>query len=227
MVPTWNEKDNILQLIRALRAYKIDVLVVDDNSPDGTSELVIKETKKDKHVHLLLRTTNKGRGYAGVAGLKKALELGADYVIEMDADFSHDPVYIPQLLAQMEHADVALGSRFAPGGSDDVKRGFARTIITKAANWYIRLFLGMKIRDCNSGFRCFKKKVLQSIDLDGIKSRNADIVQEIIYLCHKRGFTITEIPIHFKDRVRGQTTKTVADYVRGIWVVLRLRFTVR
>lgn len=227
MIPTWNEKDNIVPLIHAVRKHDVDVLVVDDNSPDGTATLVQEEMKHDNHIHLLLRTKNKGRGYAGIAGFKQALAMRADYILEMDADFSHDPKYIPQLIAQMQHADVALGSRHIAGGSDDKQRGIVRVLITKGANIYIRLILGMRIKDCNSGFRCFKRKVLETINLDNIQSKNADIVQEIIYLCHKRGFKIAEIPITFKDRIRGETTKTVADYIRGLWVVLRLRFTVR
>ena len=225
MIPTYNESKNIGRLISEILELNIkdlDIVVVDDNSPDKTWQIVEKICKKRKNVHLLLRKKNKGRGFAGVAGFQYCLGMGADYIIEMDADFSHNPKYIPELLREIKHYDVVIGSRFVKGAKD-VGRGFARTTITKLANLYIRLILGLSIKDPNSGYRCFRRNVLEKINLDKVKAGNADIVQEIIYKCHKKGFKIKEIPIIFKDRKAGKTTKTPIDFLRGLAVVLRLR----
>ena len=225
MIPTYNESKNIGRLISEILELNIkdlDIVVVDDNSPDKTWQIVEKICKKRKNVHLLLRKKNKGRGFAGVAGFQYCLGMGADYIIEMDADFSHNPKYIPGLLKEIKNYDVVIGSRFVKGAKD-VGRGFARTTITKLANLYIRLILGLSIKDPNSGYRCFRRNVLERINLGKVKAGNADIVQEIIYKCHKKGFKMKEIPIIFKDRKAGKTTKTPIDFLRGLAVVLRLR----
>src|SRR3989339_87867 len=209
MIPTYNERENIFPLLQQVLEIDkdIEVLVVDDNSPDGTWRIVEDMSEKEPRIHLLLRKRRKGRGVAGIDGLKYALDKGADYIIEMDADFSHNPKYIPELLREIKNYDIVIGSRFVKGAKD-VGRGFARTTITRLANLYIQLILGLRIKDPNSGYRCFRRNVLERINLDKVKAGNADIVQEIIYKCHKKGFKIKEIPIIFKDRKAGKTTKT-------------------
>jgi len=225
MIPTYNERGNIALLIKEIFSLKIpnlEIVVVDDNSPDRTWEVVKDISKKNKKVHLLHRTRNRGRGLAGVAGFKYALEHGADYIMEMDADFSHQPRHIPELLKTAERYPVVLGSRSVKGGRD-IGRTLFRRLVTFLSNLFIRIIFGISIQDPNSGFRCFRREVLEKVDLDTIRSRDADIVQELLYKCHQKGFKIKEIPIRFRDRLHGETTKDWRDYVKGIRVVLRLR----
>ena len=223
IVPTYNEKENIQQLIKEILKYGVDVLVVDDNSPDGTWKIVQELAKKDKRVHLLLRTKNKGRGLAGVAGFKFAVEKKYDYIIEMDADFSHNPKYIPDFLKNIKEFDVVLGSRAVEGG-EDVGRPLLRKMITRLANGYIGMILGLKVKDCNSGYRCFKRNVLESIGLDNIIAKGPSIVQEIIYKVHLKGFKIKEIPIQFVEREQGSSKLGPQQLWRGYMMVLKLRF---
>src|SRR3989338_1076727 len=163
MIPTYNESENIAVLIDKILGLKIknmNIVVADDNSPDGTWKIVEEISKKNKNVHLLLRKTDKGRGSAGKDGFIYCLKHGADIVIEMDADMSHDPKYIPLMIDELKNADLILGSRRVEG-AEEVGRSSIRRIITFLANLYIRIILGLKARDCNSGFRCFKRKVLE------------------------------------------------------------------
>jgi len=222
MIPTYNEKENIKNLINAilnLNITNLKIVVVDDDSPDGTWKIVKDMAKKEPRVHLLLRTKNKGRGIAGIAGFKYCLKRNADYIIEMDADFSHDPKYIPMLLEKIKTCDVVLGSRFVKGGRQKI-----RILITKLANLYIRSVLGLKAKDCNSGYRCFKKDVLKSINLDSIKSKGPDVVQEILYMCHLKNFKICEIPIVFRERKKGKTKLKLKHIFRGYIRIMHLRF---
>ena len=225
VIPTYNESSNITLLLQALLKLKIPnshFLVVDDNSPDGTSQRVLALQKKHKQVHLLLRTKERGRGSAGIAGYKQALAMGADVVCEMDADFSHDPKYLPSLLQGIAHADVVLGSRAVEGGKDD-DRPFRRQLLTKCANFYIRFFLGLQVKDCNSGYRCFRRKVLQSLDIDHMLANGPDLVQEVLYKSHLKGFHITEVPISFVERKHGISKLGYKHLYKGYFMVLRLR----
>ena len=224
-LPTYNEAENIRKLvedINSLRISNLEILVVDDASPDGTAEIVQKMMKKNKKLHLLLRHSDRGRGAAGVAGFKKALEMGADVIVEMDADLSHDPRYIPFLLKGLKNADVVLGSRAVKGGKDD-DRPLVRQIITKLANLYIRMLLGVKVKDCNSGYRCFKSKVLRAIDLDNISSKGPSIVQEVLYKVHLKGFKMGEVPISFVERKEGKSKLGFKHLCKGYFWVLKLR----
>lgn len=225
VIPTYNEAENIERLITALRRLNLDldILVVDDNSPDGTSTIAERLMKKDKKLHLLLRTRDKGRGSAGVAGFKKALDMKADIICEMDADFSHDPQYLPALLKELEKGDVVLGSRAVSGGSDD-DRPFLRRMLTVFANFYIRLLLGVPVRDCNSGYRCFKRRVLAALNLDKITTKGPGIVQEILYRAHLAGFRIVEVPISFVERRKGTSKLGFKHLYRGYFLILKLRF---
>ena len=224
MIPTYNERKNIALLIKKIKQLdkKIEIVVVDDNSPDKTWQVVGKIAKNDNTIHLLLRKKDKGRGYAGRDGFVYCLNKGADIIIEMDADLSHDPKYIPTLLKEIKNYDVVIGSREVKGAKD-VDRGIGRQLLTKLANGYVKLFLGLPIKDCNSGYRCFRRKVLQGIHAEKLKAKDADIVQEVIYKCYLHGYTIKEIPVIFKDRKIGKTTKTWKDFAKGLGIVLKLR----
>jgi len=222
MIPTYNEKENIAKLIEDVLKHKVDILVVDDNSPDGTWKIVKDIAKKNKRVHLLLRTKNKGRGFAGIAGFRYALKQGYNYIIEMDADLSHDPKYIPDFLKKIREADVVLGSRTIKGG-DQTNRPMVRRMITKLANFYIRTILGLKVKDCNSGYRCFRRKVLESINLDKFISKGPSIVQETLYRVHLKRFRMKEIPIVFIERKTGSSKLGLKQLWKGYTMVLKLR----
>lgn len=220
-IPTYNEKENIKNVITAIKKLKIkglEVVVIDDNSPDGTCKIV----KSLKDVHLILRTKNRGRGYAGKEGFKFALKHKADYIIEMDADHRHDPKYIPLMLKEIKNCDVVLGSRLVKGGKD-IGRSFIRKLVTKLANLYIRIMLGIKVKDCNSGYRCFRSKVIKAINPDKIKAKGPDIVQEVLFKAHLKGFRIKEVPIEFVDRKKGKSKLRFSALLRGYWVILRLK----
>ena len=224
MIPTYNEKDNISPLLKQILELDkgIEALVVDDNSPDGTWEIVQDLSEKEKRVHLLHRKKRRGRGTAGIDGLRYALEKGADYIIEMDADFSHNPKYIPEILKAMEKYDVAIGSRFINGGKDK-DRGFLRRLITKLAGMYVRMLLGVKIKDVSSGFRCFRREALEKIDLDDMASGGPSIVLELLYKITLNGFNIKEVPIVFEDRRQGKTKLDWITLLETMVMVLRLR----
>ncbi len=225
MLPTYNEATNIAPLIEALLALHIPslhVLVVDDASPDGTAHIVRSLMKKYHQVHLLVRHTDKGRGTAGIAGYKKALEMGADVVCEMDADFSHDPRFLPFLLQRLHSTDIVLGSRAVHGGSD-IDRPFFRQILTKLANLYIALLLGLHVKDCNSGYRCFRRYVLESLNLDSLTSKGPAIVQEVLYRAHLKGFSIDEVPITFVERRRGTSKLGFSHLYQGYLFIIKLK----
>lgn len=224
MIPTYNERENISPLLQQVLEIDKDigVLVVDDNSPDGTWRIVEDMSEKEPRVHLLRRMKKRGRGTAGIDGLRYALEKGADYIIEMDADFSHNPKYIPELLRALEKYDVAIGSRFIDGGKDK-DRGLLRRLITKAAGMYVRMLLGIKIKDVSSGFRCFRREVLEKIDLDDMVSGGPSIVLELLYKITLNGCSIKEVPIIFEDRRQGKTKLDWITLLETMVMVLRLR----
>lgn len=225
MIPTYNEEENIKKLIDAilnLNIKDLEIVVVDDDSPDKTGKIVEDISKDNKEVHLLLRKEKKGRGYAGKAGYIYCLKKGADIIIEMDADFSHHPKHIPELLKEIRNYDIVLGSRRVKGGREE-GRSAVRRVITSFANLYIRLILGLKVKDCNSGFRCFRKKVLEEISYS-LKSEGPSIVQEVLFKAHLKGFSIKEIPIRFIDRKEGKSKLGIKQLVSGYFMVLKLKF---
>ncbi len=203
VIPTYNEKENISDLLERILnlGLAIQIVVVDDDSPDGTAEAVKSFTKEYKQVHLVLRKTNKGRGKAGIAGFKYGLTLDVDCILEMDVDVSHDPAYIPDLIKALEDCDIAIGSRFVDGARD-LRKG-ARHTISWISSVYLRLVLGVKVKDCTSGYRAFRRNVLESIGLDSFISVGPSILGEVLYNC--KNFRIKEIPIKFIDRYRGET----------------------
>ena len=227
-IPTWNEAGNILPLVQELLALGpgFEVLVIDDNSPDGTWRLVAEEAARNPRVHLLHRTTDKGRGRAGRAGFVRALEMQPRIVIEMDADFSHHPRYIPTMIRAL-NADpklgLVLGSRAIQGGRD-ADRGGLRRIITLCANLYIRLLLGVPVRDCNSGFRAWRVSTLQAIKVDQTFSVGPAIVQELLYKTARARIGIAEVPIVFEDRKVGESSLTLRLLLQGYTTVLKLRW---
>lgn len=225
MIPTYNEKENIKNLIDKILKLKINnlnIVVVDDNSPDGTWGIVQKISRKNKNVHLLLRKKDKGRGSAGKDGFVYCLKHGADAIVEMDADMSHNPKYIPLMMRELKNADVIIGSRRLKG-SKEVGRSLFRRFVTLAANLYITVMLGIKVKDCNSGFRCFKRNVLEKIKPEKLESKGPSIVQEVLFKAHLKGFKIKEIPITFVNRTKGHSKLGIPQLAAGYFMVLKLK----
>jgi len=227
MIPTYNEKDNIVRLLDEILATGVVDLcvVVDDNSPDGTGKLADDYSKSHKgRTAVVHRYKRRGRGTAGIEGMLYAFKWGADYVIEMDADFSHHPKYIPDLVRAMDSpgCDIAIGSRFVPGGAD-LDRGLYRKVVTKLAGLYVRWMLKIGIRDISSGYRCFRREVLEAIDLENLISVGPSIVLEILYKSVFRGYRLREVPIVFRDRRQGTTKLDYITLLETMVMVLRLR----
>jgi len=232
-VPTYNEAENILELARELLLLGpgFQVLVIDDDSPDGTARLVAEAARSEPRLLLLHRTEDRGRGAAGRAGFLRALELGADVVVEMDADFSHQPRFIPDMLRRLDEparrggqeVGLVLGSRGVAGGSD-ADRGAIRQAITLLANAYIRVLLGLPVRDCNSGFRCWRASTLRAIRVEDTFSKGPAIVQELLFKTARAKLGIAEVPIDFVDRVRGTSTLSLRSLMQGYTTVLKLRW---
>jgi dolichol-phosphate mannosyltransferase len=208
MIPTYNERENIADLIDALLALPVEaevhVLVADDNSPDGTGRYVEERAAADPRVHALVRTKRRGRGAGGIDGFKAALALSPDFVVEMDADFSHQPKFIPGLLSAARYYDLVLGSRYVKNGRDADRR-LRRRLITFCVRSFIRRLYRIKIKDVSSGFRLYRREVLEAVDLDDLISVGQSVVLEILRKVDLLGFRIGEVPIVFIDRTRGRT----------------------
>lgn len=224
-IPTYNEALNIERLVREIHRIEpaLEILVVDDQSPDGTAEIVRRLQPEIPQLHLLVRNGRRGRGLAGVDGFQYWLDRGVDFIVEMDADFSHHPRYLPDFLREIGSNDIVLGSRFVPGG-DDTDRGPLRHMVTRLAGTYIRAILGIKIKDATSGYRCFRREVLEALDIRNTISLGPGIVQELLYKALLKGFHVKEIPIVFVDRKRGQSTFNIKIALQGIFMVLILRY---
>lgn len=226
MIPTYNESENIARLIEALLALDVpglEVLVVDDNSPDGTAEIAADFVRRDPRVHLLRRGGPAGRGLAGRDGFLFALKAGADFLIEMDGDFSHDPKRIPAFLEAMRACDVAVGSRMVAGGTD-LDRPLFRRWLTIAANAYARRLLGVAVQDTNSGFRCFSRRALEVLEPETLRSLGPSIVHEVLFRAARRGLKISEIPVDFVDRKQGYSKLSFARLLSGYFWILKMRF---
>lgn len=226
MIPTYNERENIKEVVEQILAlrlrYDLQVLVVDDDSPDKTAEVVQRLARRDRRVHLLLRKKRRGRGAAGIDGFRRALEMGADYVIEMDGDMSHQPAFITQLLDACQIYDLVLGSRFVHGGRD-ANRPLYRRFITLLVQYFIRSRFHLSVRDVSSGFRCFRRKLLEAVDLDDLISVGPSVVLEILYKAHLLGFSIGEIPITFLDREKGRTKLSFLTLVETLVMVIKFK----
>ena len=223
-IPTYNERENIRELVERILALgdNIELVVADDDSPDGTWQVVEEISKSNPAIHLLHRKKNKGRGSAGKDAFHFAFTSGADLIIEMDGDLSHDPRFIPSLIEHSKTFDVVIGSRYIAGGKDR-RDSFGRQLVSRISNWYSRKLLGLTVLDCNSGFRCFKRKVFESIDPLSLKSTGPSIVHELLYKAFKNGFTIGEAPIEFIDRKHDQSKLTFKRLLNGLWMVIKIR----
>lgn len=223
-LPTYNESLNVAPLTQEILALGPDyeVLVIDDNSPDGTWKLVQEMSAANPRVHLLHRVTEKGRGTAGLAGFRWARDAGADVVVEMDADYSHHPRFIPSLVKPVLEgkADVVVGSRLVKGGGE-VGRPLSRRLITLAANSYIRVLLRLPVRDTTSGFRVFSRRAVETLPWQTMSARGPEIVQEVLLEARKAGLKFAESPILFEERRAGQSTFNARIAVRSLLYVLR------
>lgn len=226
IVPTYNELENLPLLLKEIfsNAPATDVLVVDDNSPDGTGALADKMSAEDSRVHVLHRSGKLGLGTAYIAGFKYAIAQGYDAAFEMDADFSHDPRYLPDFLAKIEHADLVIGSRYIPGGSTP-NWSWGRRLISGCGNIFARTVLFMPVHDCTAGFRCYRRRVLESIGLDSIRSQGYGFQVELAYRVQKYGFKIVETPIVFMDRRVGKSKMSRAIVFEAFTFVLGARFS--
>ncbi|MFH2012921.1 MAG: polyprenol monophosphomannose synthase [Pseudomonadota bacterium] len=225
MIPTYNEAGNIERLIQEILAISddISVIVVDDDSPDGTGKILDRMREINPRVHVIHRIGIRGRGTAGIEGFQYAIREGADYIIEMDGDFSHKPLYIPLMLKEMDNCDVVIGSRLLEGGKE-FGRHIIRTWVTQLANIYIRIILNLKIKDCTSGFRVFRREVLEVVDLNSMISTGPSIVQEVLFKASKKGFKIKEIPIVFEERMSGESTLNLKIMRESLLKMIVFRF---
>ena len=225
IIPTYNEAENISAITDAAlkQAKSIDVLVVDDNSPDGTSQIIKDKQKKNKRIHLIEREGKMGLGSAYVAGFKYALENNYDYIFEMDADFSHDPEDIPRMLAEIENADLVIGSRYIKG-IHVVNWPLRRLFLSFFAAQYAKIITGMKINDPTGGFKCFRKEVLESIDLDEIISDGYSFQIEMNFRTWVKKFRIKELSIIFTDRRVGQSKMSKKIVREAIIIVWKLKY---
>lgn len=225
VIPTYNEADNIERLIKEVTdaVEGMRVLVVDDNSPDGTSEIVRRISENNPNVLLETRPGKLGLGTAYVHGFKRALSIpDVDCIFGMDADFSHSPQYLPDFIEALEENDVVVGSRYMEGISV-VNWPIRRLFISFLANNYARVITGLPIRDCTSGFCCYKREALEKINLDAVRARGYSFLVEIKYRAHELGFKIGEVPIIFFERRSGQTKMSKFDIIEAMYTVWKLR----
>ena len=222
-LPTFNECENVERMLHALAPLGVHVLVIDDNSPDGTGEIADRVAAELDCVSVLHRERKEGLGPAYIAGFRRALAEGAEYVISMDCDFSHDPADVSRLIARAEEgADVVIGSRYVPGGGTR-NWGLGRRIVSAGGSFYARTILGLRIRDMTGGFRCFRRTVLETVDLGTVATRGYAFQIELTYRAVRRGFTVAEVPIVFTDRTAGQSKMTRAIFLEAVRKVPQLR----
>ena len=226
IVPTYNERQNIARLVDTVLAQdpRLEVLVVDDGSPDGTGDIVEGISQLNARVHLLTRPRKLGLGTAYIAGFNWALKRGYDFVFEMDADFSHDPAHLPEFLRAIREADLVLGSRYRDGKVTVVNWPIGRLLLSYFANVYARGVTGLPVWDATGGFKCFRRSVLQAIDLESVHSNGYAFQIEMSMRAWKQGFRIVEIPIVFVDRTEGQSKMSRSIVREAVWMVWRLRF---
>lgn len=224
-LPTYNERENLVSIVEELlRVAPVDVLIIDDNSPDGTGAVADAIAEREPRVRVMHRPGKQGLGKAYIAGFKWALERPYKYIFEMDADFSHQPRYVPEFLRAIEHYDVVLGSRWTDGGGTE-NWGALRKVISKGGSLYARTILGVDVRDLTGGFKCFRREVLEAIDLDAVQSTGYAFQIEVTYRAIQQGFRVKEIPIIFYERTAGRSkmsSRIVAEAVRKVWT---MRFT--
>ena len=226
VLPTYNEADNLESIVAAALKHLPEsarLLVVDDNSPDGTGQIADRLAADQPRIEVLHRPQKEGLGPAYIAGFRRALAAGAAYVLEMDSDFSHDPADLPRLLEAAAGADLVIGSRYVPGGG--VENWTAtRKAVSRGGSAYARLLLGVPVRDLTGGFKCFRREVLEAIDLDAVNSRGYAFQVEMTYRAVKAGFSVVEVPIFFRDRVAGTSKMSGMIVAEAAWRVPLLRF---
>jgi dolichol-phosphate mannosyltransferase len=226
ILPTYNEAENLERIVAAILEQLPEsgrVLVVDDNSPDGTGEIADRLAEGNERIAVVHRAVKQGLGPAYLAGFRIALDAGAERIVEMDADFSHDPTYLPQLIEATESADLAIGSRYVPGGGV-TDWGPLRRFISRGGSAYARLALGVPIRDLTGGFKCFRRIVLETIELETIQARGYAFQVETTYRAIKAGFRVVEVPIVFKDRADGKSKMSKTIVAEAVWRVPAMRF---
>jgi dolichol-phosphate mannosyltransferase len=229
ILPTYNEAENLERIVRAALPRLAEgsaephVLVVDDGSPDGTGKIADRLAAELPEVEVLHRGVKEGLGRAYIAGFRHALDRGAEQLIEMDADFSHDPADLPRLIAAADAADLVLGSRYVPGGGVE-NWGGLRRLVSRGGSWYARVLLGVPVRDLTGGFKCFNRRVLEAIDLNGVHANGYGFQIELTYRAIQAGFTVAEVPIRFRERREGQSKMTPRIALEAVWKVPALRF---
>jgi dolichol-phosphate mannosyltransferase len=226
IVPTYNESDNVTRIVPLILAQDpgLEVLVVDDNSPDGTGALADAMAAEDARVHVLHRPAKEGLGRAYLAGFRWALARPYAYIFEMDCDFSHDPAHLPEFLAAIKDADLVLGSRYRGGKVTVVNWPMTRLLLSYGANMYARAVTGLRLWDGTGGFKCFRREVLEAIPLDAVRSNGYAFQIEMSFRAWKRGFRIAEIPIVFHDRTEGESKMSRRIIREAVWMVWRLRW---
>jgi dolichol-phosphate mannosyltransferase len=225
VLPTYNEAENVEPLVEAARTKLppgSQILIVDDSSPDGTGAIAARLAERLDDVHVLHRPRKEGLGPAYIAGFREALGRGAGLVLEMDADFSHDPAYLPRLLDASGRADLVLGSRYVDGGGVS-DWGPLRRAVSRGGSAYARLMLGVGVRDLTGGFKCFRREVLEAIDLDRIASRGYAFQVEMTYRALRRGFRVVEVPIVFRERRVGRSKMDLSIVAEAVWRIPLLR----
>jgi len=225
VIPTYNEAGNIEKLIDRLFQLNIaglEILVVDDNSPDGTAAKVVYRQAREPRLHLIRRASKMGLGSAYITGFRYALERGFDHIFEMDADLSHNPDDVPRFLEKIRDVDLVIGSRYTQG-VNVINWPLSRLLLSLFANWYTRVITGLPIRDCTSGFKCFRRHVLESLMLDKIKSDGYSFQIEVNFIAWRKGFRLVELPIIFVDRETGSSKMSGKVMREAAWMVWRLR----
>jgi len=225
VLPTYDEADNVIEMSRQVLSQdpQIEILVVDDNSPDGTGDLVEDAGREEPRLHLLRRPGKMGLGTAYLAGFRYGLDHGYDCVITMDCDFSHNPKYLPAMIAAMADNDLVIGSRYVPGGGVENWPAHRRAL-SKFANFYARILLGIPTRDCTAGFRCYRRRVLETVEPFQIRSSGYSFLEEMAWRVHRCGFKIGEIPILFEQRKAGSSKIDSSEIYRAAWYVLVTAF---
>ncbi|HEY6835568.1 MAG TPA: polyprenol monophosphomannose synthase [Gaiellaceae bacterium] len=221
-LPTYNERENLERMVRTLHGLGVSVLVIDDNSPDGTGQLADRLAAELDGVEVLHRSRKEGLGPAYLAGFRRALADGAELILEMDCDFSHDPVDVSRLVEATGDADLALGSRYVEGGSVG-NWGLLRRAVSSGGSLYARIVLGVAVRDLTGGFKCYRRAVLEAIDLDAISSKGYAFQIETTYRALCAGFRVVEVPIRFVDREEGGSKMSRTIVLEAIWKVPALR----